>query len=230
MSLPYDPPGPRCGKLIARAPDHTKSIPGPGRNFKSMSTPSKTLDELRADLEVAEKAVLAAGKKGDMDELQTTFTARNRIRTDIARLENEAARIAEEAEKKRVMELTTGLRDKILAVMTSDGGPIVETTKIRTLYVRYDEESQKWRVDVTMPSAARKSTGGTKRGGGGSRRTYNGGKSSREVLQELADAGDEDVIAAFQRIEDAKAAGKFSPGFDSTLKKKISEGKITPDE
>jgi hypothetical protein len=193
------------------------------------STPTKTIDELRSELKTAEDAVLKAGKAGDLDELQTAFSARAKVMVALSRLETEERLAGEKAEQERIMKLTSSARDKILKIAEAEFGELVKTTQIRTLYVRHDDESGKWRVDITLPraKAAKKSANG--KGGGGVRLTYNGGMSSRAALTALAEGGNEEAQAAFQRIEDAKAAGKFSPGFDSTLKSLIGKGLITPD-
>lgn len=194
-------------------------------------TPSiEQLKQLKANFEQAHKDLMAAGKSGDYDKMTAAFKAEALAKTAVSRAEADIVRAAQAAEQERIMAITSKARDRIVKVCETDLAELVEQTKIRTLYIRYSDEAKKWSVDVTTGRTPRPTkSAGKSTGGGGKRRTYNGGKSSRDVLAELAEAGNEDAQAAFARIEKAKAEGKFSPGFDSTLKKLIGAGLITPD-
>ena len=190
--------------------------------------------KLREELKNAEATLIAVGKKGDLDALEEAFGARNRARTALVRAETETARINEEAEYKRINELTSGVRTRLLAFVANDPDfeAVVKTTKVRTLYLRYNEEGMVWQLDVTLPrkAVAAKLKGTTANTVRGKFSTLEAsGLTSREALEAQSAAGNEDAAKVLAAIEDAKSRGKASPGFDSTLKKLIGSGLITVD-
>lgn len=185
------------------------------------------LAEHRAALETAEKAFLAAGKSGKLDEMLSAGESVKTAKRNLERVENELKRLTWETRNAERMERSVQLKEAVDSFMATVN--VGELHSIGITGVNISFADGKPTVNVTAerpPSTGGKGRKSSEPGSGPSRVrwVYDGQEySSRDLLQTFGgEEGELAIRRASKNPDDPESwlakGQKFSPGFDQPVK------------